>query len=173
MLSSTSANPSHYKTKLCWVMSDLVTVFINEFSISVLTTATQALIGSNARMKSNVVSAWYETTVASLLSVYQLSLPRETPLLPISPTLRAMADAVDGSVFRYLWLAVYYTWTSSHFQCRCVFDIKCVALTIIDSIRSIDAKSKTYSDNTCFIFSRNFASTRKKDNKINGKSNVC
>jgi len=100
-------------------MNDLVTVFINESSISVLNTA-QALIGSNARMESNVVSAWYETTVASLLSVYQLSLPRETPLLPTPPTLRAVAGAVDGSVFRYLWLAVYYTWISAFPVLLCI-----------------------------------------------------
>lgn len=88
-------------------MSDLVTVFINEFSISVLNTAARALIGSNARMQRRLRVIRNHCGFAFIrLSIE--SLPRETPLLP-SPTLRAVAGAVDGSVFRYLWLAVYYT----------------------------------------------------------------
>lgn len=65
--------------------------------------------------------------------------------------------------------SLYITHESPHFQCRCVFGIKCIALTIIDSIRS-GVKSEARPEVTCFIFSLVLSTTtagkKKKTTKV-------
>lgn len=118
--------------------------------------AARALIGSNAPMESYARLRVIRNHCGFAFIRLSIESPPWDTLTTLHRPPSVSWQAPSTALCFDIYGSLYITHESPHFQRRCVFGIKCIALTIIDSIRSTGAKSEPRV--TCFPFAQSFSS---------------